>query len=36
MAISTIKSQFLMVLGMLVSVFMYSALFGMPLMVVEG
>lgn len=35
MAVSTTKSQFLMVLEMLVTVFTYSALLGMPLMVVE-
>jgi hypothetical protein len=36
MAVSTTKSQFRMMLEMLVTVFMYSALLGMPLMVVEG
>jgi hypothetical protein len=36
MAVNTTKSQFIMVLEMLVTVFTYSALLGMPLMVVEG
>ena len=36
MVVSTTKSQFLMVLEMLVTVFMYSALLGVPLIFVEG
>jgi len=35
MAVSTTKFQFLVVLEMLVTVLTYSALLGMPLMVVE-